>query len=256
MNFDDIKITIIVTTLLILLLIAGVIITIFISNRRNASQEIKMTQMELGYQKELRTVQNEVQEQVFSNISAELHDNVGQLLTVMHIQLEQNKMQHPETAGFLTPIHDTLKNAVKQVGLLAKSMNSEMLDQVGLLNMMQLEVTRLQQFNHFIVHWVNDNTEPALNKDQKLMSFRIFQEILNNSLKHAEANNIYITLKGACNFELEIEDDGKGFEVARELREGKGSGLKNMIKRASLAELTCNILAEEGKGSIFTLAQK
>jgi two-component system, NarL family, sensor kinase len=96
MNFNDVKITIIVTTLLILLLIAGVIITIFISNRRNAAQEIKMTQMELGYAKELRMVQNEVQEQVLSNISAELHDNVGQLLTVMHIQLEQNKMQYPE----------------------------------------------------------------------------------------------------------------------------------------------------------------
>ena len=255
MSFDDIKITIIVTTLLILLLIAGVIITIFISNRRNAAQEIKMTQMALGYAKELRTVQHEMQEQVLSNISAELHDNIGQLLTFMHMQLEQNKMQRPEIREFLNPTHDTLKTAMQQVRSLAKSMNSEMLDQVGLLNMIQLEVTRLQQLNHLTVHWKTDDAEPRLDKDQKLMSFRIFQEIMNNALKHSEAKNIYVSMKGAGRFEFEIRDDGKGFDVKRELREGKGSGLRNIIKRAGLADLSCNIVAEKGKGSIFTLAQ-
>jgi signal transduction histidine kinase len=134
-------------------------------------------------------------------------------------------------------------------------MNSDMLDQVGLLNMMKLEVTRLRQFNHLAVHFVNDGAEPELDKDQRLMSFRIFQEIMNNTLRHAEAKNIYVSLKGAGRFEFEIRDDGKGFDVKRELREGKGSGLRNIIKRAGLADLSCNIVAENSKGSIFTLAQ-
>lgn len=48
-----------------------------------------MAQMQIDYEKELRLVQHEVQEQVLTNVGAELHDNIGQLLTVMHIQLEQ-----------------------------------------------------------------------------------------------------------------------------------------------------------------------
>jgi signal transduction histidine kinase len=214
---------------------------------------MKMAQMQLDYEKELRTVQHEVQEQVLTNVSRELHDNIGQLLTVMHLQIEQKKMLFPEVAGSLAPVHDTLGQVSQQVKLLGRSLSSDNLEQNGLLGAIAAEVARLQQFNHLTVHWVNDNAEPVLNKDQKLMAFRIFQEMLNNSLKHAGARNLNISLFGKSAFRLVLSDDGVGFDVDQTMASGKGAGLRNIIKRAALSEMRCSIVSDNGTGSIFTL---
>ena len=91
MQDSDIYIGIIITTLVILLLIAGVFITMILANRRHVQQEIKMAQREAEYEKELRNAENEVQEQVLSNVARELHDNIGQLLTMVKLQMEPGK---------------------------------------------------------------------------------------------------------------------------------------------------------------------
>ena len=79
MLHNDVVLTVLVSTLLILLLVAGVIITMILANRRHVQQEVKMAQMQVEYEKELRAVENEVQEQVLTNVARELHDNIGQL---------------------------------------------------------------------------------------------------------------------------------------------------------------------------------
>jgi signal transduction histidine kinase len=255
MTGNDIVYTVILSTLVILLLIAGVAITIFMANKQRITQEVKMAEMQRDYEKEMRTVQDEVQEQVLTNISRELHDNIGQLMTFMHIQLEQKKLMNPEMQATLNPIHETLSKATQEVRSLGRSLNSDLLEQNGLLNTINAEVTRLRQFKHFEVSWENDATEPKLTKDQRLMAFRIFQEILNNMLKHAKAAHVAITLAGKEKFALVVKDDGKGFNVPEIMSAGSGSGLRNIVKRATLANLVCTIDSETGKGSIFTLTQ-
>jgi signal transduction histidine kinase len=246
MTGNDIVYTVILSTLVILLLIAGVAITIFMANKQRITQEVKMAEMQRDYEKEMRTVQDEVQEQVLTNISRELHD---------HIQLEQKKLMNPEMQATLNPIHETLSKATQEVRSLGRSLNSDLLEQNGLLNTINAEVTRLRQFKHFEVSWENDATEPKLTKDQRLMAFRIFQEILNNMLKHAKAAHVAITLAGKEKFALVVKDDGKGFNVPEIMSAGSGSGLRNIVKRATLANLVCTIDSETGKGSIFTLTQ-
>ena len=255
MSGNDIAFMVAFTTLIILLLIAGVVITIFVANKQRLQQNMKLAKVQLDYEKELRVVENEVQEQVLTNISRELHDNIGQLLTVMRFQLEQKKLDAPEMEQILKPMDETLADTMQQVRMLGRSLNSDLLEQNGLLHTINQEVNRLQQFNHLKIHWQNDDTEPVLNKDQRLMSFRIFQEILNNMLKHANAKNISIVLHGKEDFKMIVEDDGKGFDVSQTMQTGNGSGLRNIVKRASLANLDCQISAAIGKGSIFTLQQ-
>ena len=253
MTDNDLIYTVIFITLVILLLIAGVAITIFVANKNRITQEIKMAQMQINYEKEMRTVQNEVQEQVLGNVSRELHDNIGQLLTVMHIQLEQQKLKVPDMAAALAPMHDMLGKVTQEVRMLGRSLNSDLLEQNGLLNTIAADVARLKQLNHIDLHWLNDATEPELSKDQRLMAYRIFQELINNSLKHAHAMNMHITLTGKGSFMLVVQDDGEGFNVADMLHTGNGAGLRNIIKRAALANLKCSIVSEVSKGSIFTL---
>jgi signal transduction histidine kinase len=252
---NDIAFTIVVTTLLILLLITGVIITIFLANRRHVQQEIKMAQMQTNYEKELRTVESEVQEHTLNNISRELHDNIGQLLTLMRIQLEQEKLDMPELAITLAPLDGTLNDTIQQLRLLSHSLNSDVLMQNGLLNMIEQEIKRLRLFKAIAIDWKHDDKEPELSKDQRIMVFRIFQEVLNNTLKHAGAKHIEVTLHTLNNFSLTIRDDGKGFDLQQTMRDGRGAGIKNMTKRAALANLHFHIDTAMGKGATFVIAE-
>jgi len=243
-----IGITIIVTTLLILLLVAVVVITIFVSNRRHVQQEVKIAQMLLDYEKDLRLVQ----EQVMTAVARELHDNIGQRLTFMNMQLEQQKYVNPVISAPLQPINDMMAQTIQEVRMLGRSLNSDLIDQNGLIYTIGKGVERLHLLNKYEVHWQHDD-EPKLNKDQKVIVFRIFQEMLNNLLKHAQAKNIYISISGGDSFKMMVKDDGKGFDLEEIMNSAKGAGLKNISKRAELAKLKSNIETATGKGTTFTL---
>lgn len=249
---SDLALTVFITTIIILLLVGGVVIAFIVSNARNERQEMKMVQMQMDYEKELRKVQYEVQEQVLQNVGRELHDNIGQLLTAMHLQLEQHKYLNPEAAQFTEMIGDTLTDTRNEVRRLGKSLNSDLFESQGLINTIQQEVLRLKQLDKYEVSWTYD-TEPLLSKDQKVIAFRIFQESLNNIMKHSGATSIHIVLRGNIKFRLEVRDNGKGFDPTATMRSAGGSGLRNMIKRAEMARLACNISSIAGKGTIFTL---
>ena len=252
--FSDIRFTVIVTSLLILLLVSAIVITIFVSNRRHGQQEMKIAQMQLDYEKELRTTEQEVQEQVLGNVGRELHDNIGQLLTVMNMQVEQQKITNPDAIPLLGSMHETLTYAIQEVRRVGRSLNSDLLDINGLTNTLNHEVDRLQQLKKFAIHWEHDG-EPQLTKDQKVIAFRIFQETTNNILKHSGANQVNIILTGGKHFKMVVRDDGKGFDLDQMMRSSAGSGLKNMVKRAELARLKLKIDTAPSKGAIFTLEQ-
>jgi len=252
---DDILITTVLASLLILVLIGGIVITIFAANRRHVRQEINMAQMQLNYEKELRTVENEVQEQVLINVARELHDNIGQLLTLMNIQIEQEKLGRPDVQQIMKPIEETLQGTIQEVRVLGRNLNSDLLEQNGLINTIDNEVSRLKGLNQFEVHWNHDGIEPVLDKNRRVMAYRILQEMINNMLKHARAKNLYITLQGKERFSLTLEDDGRGFDMNEAMNKSTSSGLKNILKRASLAELDCSIDTAVGKGCTFTLKQ-
>jgi signal transduction histidine kinase len=195
-----------------------------------------------------------VQEQVMTNLGRELHDNIGQLLRVALMQVDQQKLVNPGSGTLLQSASETLTNTIEEVRRLSKSLNSDLLEVQGLVNTVQNEVNRLQQLGKYQVTFKSDK-EPALNKDQKVIVFRIFQEMLNNIMKHSSARNIDITVTAIGNFKMVVGDDGKGFDLDQMMRSAKGSGLKNMIKRAELAKMTCTIDTAINKGTIFTLQQ-
>jgi signal transduction histidine kinase len=249
---NDVKFTVIIVTMLILLLIAGVIITVIMSNKRHVEQEVKMAQMLTDYEKELRVAEQEVQEHVLVNVGRELHDNIGQRLTYINMQLEQQKFLYPEVKGALTPLSETLNDTITELRRMAKSLNSDLLETNGLIRTIDMEVARLRQL-HYNVEWVY-GAEPVLSKDQKVIAFRIFQETLNNIMKHAQAKTIGILLSDTSNFKLTVSDDGRGFDVAEKMQSSAGAGLKNMVKRAELAKMRCDIQSNNS-GSIFILEQ-
>lgn len=253
MDGNEVFFTVLVTMLLFLVLVIGVVATIMISHRRAERSRREMAQMELDYQKELRAIESEVQEATLSHVSGELHDNIGQLLTFMRLQLEKEKLRRPEMLPALEPISETLKSTMQQVRLLSHSLSNEFITDGGLQRAIAQEAERLQDLGRFEVRFQSDGVEPELSKDARIIAFRIFQEALGNTLKHAMARRLNITLNGSNGLCLTLEDDGKGFDLRQAMINQNGLGLKNMYRRAHMAGLQCELVSAPGTGCIFTL---
>ncbi len=250
----DIVLAIVCSTLFILLLIAIIVMVFFISGKQRIKQEMEMSEAKLSFERELRQVETEVSEHVMSQFAQELHDNIGQLLTAMHIQIENQKIDYPQLTEGFKPLEIYLGEVTQQLRLLSRTLNNDYIGHTGLLAVMQMEVERLRALKRFKVHWPLVKGKSNLDKNQELMVFRIFQEIAQNALRHSSAKNLQISINNQDeNFELTIQDDGKGFVLEEVLKSHKASGLRNIIKRAQLGGLTCHIKSSPGNGCLFTI---
>lgn len=242
-------------TLVIFILLAGIVAIILISHRRAENDRRQISKLELDYQKELRTIESEVREETMEHIASELHDNIGQLLTFIKLQLEKEKLRQPDLETRLEPVSDTLSKTITQVRLLSHSLNHEVISDSGLQKAIAKEAERLQSLGRLKVRFESDAVEPSLSRDAKTVAFRLFQEALNNALKHADATELEIRLTGRKGFYLELRDNGKGFDSSLAEIASDGMGLKNMPRRAALAGLNCRVDSNPGEGCIFRVSQ-
>ena len=253
---NDITLTIIFGTIAIFLLFGGMVFSVFLSQRRSFQQQTKMANMQLEYQKELRTIETETKEQTLSYISGELHDSISQQITILSLQVEKQKLLHPQMEEPLLQVSQTIKTIAEQVRLLSHALSNDFITRNGFAASVAHEVARLQQLDKLQLHWQHDGSKPSLSADQELVLFRIFQEVVNNTLKHSAASNLHITLSGSTEVVFAVRDDGNGFDLQQMLQQGKGHGLKNIIKRASLASLHCLVEAAEGKGCSYMITNR
>ena len=250
---NDIVVGIVSTTLIILLLIAGLIIAFFMVSRQRAQQEKTLMENRLAFEREIRQVETEVSEHVMGQFAQELHDNIGQLLTAVHIQIENQKLDHPELVESFKPTEIYLGEVSQQLRLLSRTLNNDYVGHIGLVAAIGVEVERLRTLKRVTVHWDFHEETFDLTKDQELMVFRIFQEISQNVLRHSAAKNMHLSLNTHDGiFEFRAEDDGRGFNKEEIFRQNKASGLRNILKRARLAEMECEITSSE-KGTTVVL---
>ena len=251
MKNEDIFLAIVCSTLLILLLVAIIVLAFFISGRQRMKQAMELAQTRLSFEQELRQAETEVGEQIRGQFAQELHDNIGQLLTAMHIQIENQKIDHPQLQEGFKPVEIYLAEVSQHLRLLSRTLNNDYLGHIGLLAAIQLETDRLQALKRFKIHWQMPAGKSNLDKNQELMVFRIFQEIVQNALRHSAAKNMYISVDNTNEqFELKVSDDGKGFDFEQIMQSHKASGLKNILKRAALAGMRCTLQSSPGNGCL------
>lgn len=251
MNVNEIILVIVVFTLLLLLLVAGIVVSFHIANRQRLQKDIKLQEASLRYEQELRVAETAISEAVLKNVSHELHDNIGHLLTSLRLQLESRMLDDEQQATRLQPLQETLVAASQQLRLLSRTLNPDFFQNSDLISAIKLDTERLQLVSNIKLHFKYDNERTGLSKEQELLAFRIFQEGITNAIKHANAKNISINITQNNGFCLSIADDGIGFaqDASRE------NGLQNMRSRAKLAGLQLEITAAPGKGCRLVLSQ-
>lgn len=243
--------------LIIYISVSGVAIAIFISllfyifYKSRKRMLLEKFEAKHRYQEQLNMISLEIQEQTLKNVGRELHDNLGQKLTLASLQLGTMKMNNQMQVEQQKSLNETLQQSIIDLRSLSKTLNSDIVEDNGLVYSIEQEVSRLNRLNYIDVK-LNVIGEPyRLDKEKELVLFRIFQETINNTLKHAEASCLWIDIDYSNNrFKMELQDDGKGFNLEEHYN---SVGLKSIKSRAVIIQAELHIKSDIATGTSISL---
>lgn len=159
---------------------------------------------------ELLQSQLETQEHSFNNISRELHDNIGQLLSSTKFLLNIAAMELQNIPDTFKTAEHTIGKAIKDLRLISGSISNEWLHNFNLIESINAEKERINTAKKVEVEFTSDYEQLPIEPENQVMLFRIIHEAIHNSLKHAAPKNIVIQLKKSTqNIVIIIEDNGR-----------------------------------------------
>ena len=212
-------------------------------------------QKDLDFQKALNATIIETQEQVLNNISQDLHDDAGQQLTYINFQLENLKLDSAQMQSTLEPLSESVGRLSESIRSISHSLNNQLLTQQDLVKAISAETERLQKNDRVAIAFeLKDKGKKDFSVNEKIVIYRIFQEIINNIFKHASATEVTITLRVSPLFDLQISDNGKGFDL-QNTRSKITLGLQGMKQRANIINYELDIQSEPGKGTTVRLTE-
>lgn len=223
--------------------------------RKVLSFEREKELMRSKFNQTLLQSQLEIQEQTLQHISNELHDNLGQIASLIKINLHTIPLDNKEKAAEkLADTRELTRNLITDIKSLSVSLGTDHISRTGLAKMLEIEMKRIGKTEQFITHFEQDVDKLVIPDGKAIILYRIVQEVLNNTVKHSDARNIRVKLSGnEKTVNLEISDDGKGFDVADKIKSSEGAGLHNLQKRAALINASLNINSAIGSGCIVTI---
>jgi len=250
---QDIVVIIIAGTALILIFASLIVMFVIAYRKKQQTHKFEKQQLQLQYQQELLRTQLEIQEQTLKNISQEIHDNVGQVLSLAKLNL--NTMDIAKTEQLQGKIDNTLSQvskAINDLRDLSKSFNTDNITAIGLVRAIESELEMIKKTDFLKTEFNSTGDKRKMEPQKELILFRIVQEALHNIIKHAGAKTVKVSaVYTDKDLELQIADDGKGFDLSPINQEGEtgfGLGLRNMQNRAKLigADLSMNSISGEG----------
>ncbi len=246
---------IVIIGILLGLLLVGFIVTIlFLYQRRQQRQEREMIQMKDKYDREALRSQLEIQENTFKTIGQELHDNIGQMLSVVKLSLSVIPVEkNDKSYEVLKSSQEVLNKAIIDLSNLTKSLHTERIVDIGLAESIRFELYAIRQAGIVDVEFNLEGEEVQFDEQRSIFLFRMFQESLNNILKHAKASLVKVNLSYAGGiFTMLIKDNGKGFDLAEKRQtgsSGSGVGLRSLYNRAHIIKADISIDSSPGNGT-------
>jgi signal transduction histidine kinase len=202
-----------------------------------------------------RTVQ--AQEQERQRIARDLHDETGQTLTALGMGLNgitQTIPNNPQRAIQQARHLQTLAaNGLTDLQRLVSGLHPPQLDELGLLPTLRWYAQEVNQYYQLPVTISGSLPEEDISPEAGLTVFRIVQEAVTNTIRHAQASKVTIDLESTSSqLCVRVQDDGQGFDVEAAMRGNELSslGLLGMLERASLIDADCQIESRRGKGTI------
>src|SRR6476660_5874906 len=221
-------------------------------HRRRTIHQKEMFDLKSQYETTILQSQLEIQEQTFRNISQEIHDNIGQVLSLAKLNL--NTILQNGASEKIALAEELLGKAITDLRDLSKSLHPEKIIDIGLTNAIRHELQLVQKTARLSTEMIAEEKEIKLSNEKSIIIFRMIQEILHNIIKHAKAKNVILSIKSKEDKTIiEIKDNGRGFDLANLKSTETGIGLKSIQQRCTLINASCNIQTMPGMGTSVQL---
>jgi two-component system NarL family sensor kinase len=255
----EIYIIILIGCLLAILLVGFIVAILFLYQRKQHRQEKQLAFLKDQYDRELLQSQLEIQESTLKTIAQELHDNIGQVLSVVKLSLSILPI------GKTDPAYESVQNCyamlnkvIYDMADLTKSLHTDRIAQIGIVEAIRFELDNIRKSGLLKVDFSVSGDEQPVDEQKGIFLFRMFQEMLNNILKHAEATYVIVSIIYTIDntFVLKVQDNGIGFNAEKkqaQVSSSSGLGLKSLKNRAQLIGADVSIQSEPGKGTLIMI---
>ena len=233
----------IVVILIVLVLFIGFLI--FLYQKKQIQHKQKISNLKIIHENDKLKTQIQVQEATFQFISREIHDNIGQKISLAKLHL--NTLSESDN-DILQNIIQILTESLNDLRDLSRSMSSEFISNNGFIKALENEIQQLSKIERYNFKLTITGNPVFFNSEKDVILFRIVQESLANIIKHAEATQIHFNLHYTQNYmQVEIIDNGVGFIPSEK---SDSNGIKNIISRAKLLDGIADFISVSGKGTI------
>ena len=195
----------------------------------------------------------EGQEEERKRIAQELHDGLGVLLSATRMQFSAIRDKSPENKALIEKASKFLEQASGDVRKISHNMMPGLLTKLGLYEALEDLFDNLADTRGLNAQIEINVSKERLPENQEIMLYRIIQEIVNNTLKHADAKRIELQINVRQGWlDIRYSDDGKGFDV-EEKQEQKTLGLQNILSRVKFLNGSVSIESSPDKGTIYKI---
>jgi signal transduction histidine kinase len=198
----------------------------------------------------------EVQEAERRHMARELHDDIGQGLTALKLNLE-SLARGRDSAAFEARIGEALettRHTIERVRQLSVNLRPLQLDDLGLAAALRSHLDRQAKLGGLAPHFEIQEVPLKISADIETACFRVAQEAINNIVRHSKAANVWLRLFVAGErLALSVRDDGSGFDVAaaqKRAAAGASLGVVSMEERVALAGGSFQIHSAPGQGTV------
>lgn len=209
---------------------------------------------ETTHKEQLSVVKLEMQQLTMQNIGREIHDNVGQKLTLASLYTQQLEYENkaPLVIKTIESISELINHSLNELRQLSKSLTNDTIDNNTLPDLLKLECERFKDLKQCNIIFNNNSKSHLLGYQSKSVLLRITQEFIQNSIKHSNCKNIEISISNSVKkLNISLEDDGSGFDSKKEAT--TGMGLINMKNRIQIIGGRYSLESDSNNGTKLLL---
>ncbi|MDF2156618.1 ATP-binding protein [Algoriphagus sp. CAU 1675] len=223
-----------------------IVAMVVLHRQRQVQNKQKMDQVQAEFEKTLLNIENEIQQETLTYIGRELHDNIGQLLSLTKLYLGSSKPQKQAEGKEL------INQIIQEVRGLSKRLNLDWVVNISLEEFISQQLEKIQSTGFCKTSISMDGEPLELPHDHKLVLIRVIQEVLNNAIKHASPSEVNVVIDFRSDRKsIIIRDNGKGFDTSQT---SNGSGMYNLQKRMEAIGGKFFVASREGEGTEVKLS--
>lgn len=247
----------IIGSLALFLLALSIFIFFVIYQKRLMAKELEVNNIKTEQQKELLRVSLLVQERERKRLAEDLHDEIGAMLSAIKINLSRFEKSAPSEASrqITAELRENLDNVIYYIRRITRSMLPPALEKFGVGKALNDMILWLNKTETFDITFQEYGDVKRFDLDREMAVFRIFQELLTNSVNYSDASSMDITFRYSDEYLCAVlQDNGIGYNISE--ARGKGLGLQNIEGRANAINARLKLKSKPGKGAKCILVVK